>query len=456
MNAKRATGANRKPAGLLLSDNLWTEAIENRTVRVGIVGMGYVGLPLMRTFCEAGFACLGLDADDSKVDKLNVGRSYIKHIPSSLIKRVVAEGAFRASSDPATLKKCNAILICVPTPLTQTREPDMSYVENTAYLLADNLQRGQLVVLESTTYPGTTRDLVRPILESSGLKADKDFFLAFSPEREDPGRTDYSTETIPKVVGGYGPRSLKIASALYGAAVRLVVPVSSCEVAEAAKILENVYRCVNIAMINELKMLFDRMGIDVWEVIRAASTKPFGFQAFYPGPGLGGHCIPIDPFYLTWKAREYDMSARFIELAGEINTAMPEYVIAKVSEALNRKKKAINGSKILILGLAYKKDVDDIRESPSIELIEMLRARGARVDYNDPHVPRTPKQRQHNLGMTSRKLTEKMLASYDCVLIATNHSAYDYDWIVKHARLVVDTRNATVHVKTHRKKIVKA
>ncbi len=456
MNAKRATGAKRKPAGLLLSDNLWIEAIENRTVRVGIVGMGYVGLPLMRTFCGAGFACLGFDADDTKVDKLNAGRSYIKHIPSSLIKRVVAEEAFRASSDPASLKKCNAILICVPTPLTQTREPDMSYVENTAYLIADNLQRGQLVVLESTTYPGTTRDLVRPILESSGLKAEKDFFLAFSPEREDPGRTDYSTETIPKVVGGYGPQSLKIASALYGAAVRTVVPVSNCEVAEAAKILENVYRCVNIAMINELKMLFDRMGIDVWDVIRAASTKPFGFQAFYPGPGLGGHCIPIDPFYLTWKARQYDTSARFIELAGEINTAMPEYVIAKVGEALNTKKKAINGSKILILGLAYKKDVDDIRESPSIELIEMLRTRGAKVDYNDPHVPRTPKQREHDLGMTSRKHTEKMLASYDCVLIATNHSAYDYDWIVKHARLVVDTRNATAHVKTHRKKIVKA
>jgi len=322
--------------------------------------------------------------------------------------------------------------------------------------LADHLRRGQLVVLESTTYPGTTRELMLPILEASGLKAETDFFLAYSPEREDPGRKDHTTETIPKVVGGLGPKSGKIAAGLYGAAVVRTVPVSSCEVAEAAKILENVYRSVNIALINELKMLFDRMGIDVWEVVNAAATKPFGFQPFYPGPGLGGHCIPIDPFYLTWKARQYAMSTRFIELAGEINTSMPEYVVARITETLNERKKALNGSKILLLGLAYKKDVDDIRESPSIELIELLQKRGAKVDYNDPYVPKTPKQREHNLGMTSKKLTPAMLKSYDCVLIATDHSAYDYEWIVQHAKLVVDTRNATQKVRTGRLKIVKA
>ncbi len=454
--SRRNGGVNQRPVRPLLSDNAWSEAIERRTARVGIIGMGYVGLPLMRTFCAAGFSCLGFDIDESKVEKLNAGRSYIKHIPSSLIKRVVSEGRFRASADPKSLRECNSILICVPTPLTKTRDPDMSFVENTAHLVADHLQRGQLIVLESTTYPGTTRELVKPILESSGLRVGTDFFLAYSPEREDPGRTDHTTETIPKVVGGHEPRSLKIAAALYGAAVRRAVPVSSCEVAEAAKILENVYRCVNIALINELKLLFDKMGIDVWEVVKAASTKPFGFQPFYPGPGLGGHCIPIDPFYLTWKARQYGMNARFIELAGEINTAMPQHVVHRLTEALNEKKKSIKGAKVLVLGLAYKKDVDDIRESPSVELIELLQARGAIVDYNDPHVPRTPRQRGHNLGMTSKKLTAAALKSYDCVLIATDHTAYDYGWIVRHARLVVDTRNAAGNVKSPRGKVVKA
>ncbi len=452
----RRVPSPRRPARPLLSDNAWREAIDRRTARVGIIGMGYVGLPLMRTFCAAGFSCLGFDIDETKVEKLNAGRSYIKHIPSSLIKRVVSEGRFRASADPASLRECDAILICVPTPLTKTREPDMSYVENTAHLIADHLQRGQLIVLESTTYPGTTRELVKPILESSGLRAGTDFFLAYSPEREDPGRSDYTTETIPKVVGGYESRSLKIAAALYGAAVHKVVPVTSCEVAEAAKILENVYRGVNIALINELKVLFDKMGIDIWEVVKAASTKPFGFQPFYPGPGLGGHCIPIDPFYLTWKARQYGMSTRFIELAGEINTAMPKYVVNRLAEALNEKKKTIKGSRILVLGLAYKKDVDDIRESPSIELIELLKSRGASVDYNDPHVPRTPKQREHNLGMTSKKLTAAALKSYDCVLVATDHSAYDFDWIVRHTKLVVDTRNAAANIKSRSGKVVKA
>ncbi len=456
VRTKKANNQATRAQRPLVTDQVWESAIEKRTARVGIMGLGYVGLPLMRTFCSAGFSCLGFDVDQSKVEKLNAGRSYIKHIPSSLIKEVVENKRFKASSDPASLKTCDAILICVPTPLSKTRDPDMTYVESTAHLIADNLQRGQLVVLESTTYPGTTRELVKPILESSGLKAEQDFYLAYSPEREDPGRTDFSTETIPKVVGGYGPSSKRIASALYAAAVRQTVPVSSLEVAEACKILENVYRCVNIAMINELKVLFDRMGVDVWEIIQAASTKPFGFQPFYPGPGLGGHCIPIDPFYLTWKARQYDMSTRFIELAGEINTGMPDYVIQRLVGALNEQKKAMNGSKILVLGLAYKKDVDDLRESPSIELIEKLKKRGAKVDYNDPHIPKTPKQREHNLGMTSKKLTAAMLKSYDCVLIATDHSAYDYEWIVKNARFVLDTRNATGKVRGGRNKIVKA
>lgn len=456
MKSKMKAGVKPRTNQPLLSDKLWKQAIDKRTARVGIMGMGYVGLPLMRTFCAAGFSCLGFDVDATKVEKLNAGKSYIKHIPSSLIKDVVQRGLFIASTDPASLQSCDAILICVPTPLTKTRDPDMSFVESTAHLIADHLQRGQLIVLESTTYPGTSRDLVKPILESSGLKVESDFFLAYSPEREDPGRKDHTTETIPKVVGGIAAKSGKIAAALYGAAVEKVIPVSSCEVAEATKILENVYRSVNIALINELKILFDKMDIDIWEVVRAAATKPFGFQAFYPGPGLGGHCIPIDPFYLTWKARQYNMSTRFIELAGDINTAMPDYVIAKVAEALNSRKKAINGSNILVLGLAYKKDVDDIRESPSIELIEKLQQRGAKVDYNDPYVPRTPKQREHNLGMTSKKLTEASLKSYDCVLIATDHTSYDFVWIARHAKLIVDTRNATHQVKTGRNKIVKA
>jgi UDP-N-acetyl-D-glucosamine dehydrogenase len=313
-----------------------------------------------------------------------------------------------------------------------------------------------LIVLESTTYPGTTREVIQPILERGGLKSDHDFFLAYSPEREDPGRTDFTTSTIPKVVGGVGPKSRQVATALYAAAIAKVVPVSSCDAAEACKILENVYRCVNIALINEMKVLFDRMGINVWEVVNAASTKPFGFQPFYPGPGLGGHCIPIDPFYLTWRARREGMSTRFIELAGEINTRMPEYVVTRTAEALNQAKKPLNGSKILVLGLAYKKNIDDCRESPSLELIETFRARGAKVDYNDPYVPRTHKMREYDLTMTSKKLSADMLADYDCVLIATDHDAYDFPWIVQHAQLVVDTRNATASCKTGRSKIVQA
>ncbi len=434
----------------------FTTAVKNRKAIVGIIGMGYVGLPLARTFCSAGFKVLGLDVDPKKVDALNAGKSYIKHIPSSLIKDLVKKGQFSATTQAKDLKKCHAILICVPTPLTKMRDPDMSYVESTSEMLAGVLQKDQLIVLESTTYPGTTRELVQPILETSGLKAERDFYLAYSPEREDPGRTDFTTETIPKVVGGLGKKSLKAATELYGAAITKTVPVTSCDVAECCKILENVYRGVNIALINELKMLLDRMDIDVWEVVRAASTKPFGFQPFYPGPGLGGHCIPIDPFYLTWRARQFDMSTRFIELSGEINTAMPDYVIRRVAEALNTHKKPLNGSKILVLGLAYKKDVDDIRESPSIELIEKLKAAGAKVDYNDPHVKRTPKQREHDLRMSSKPLTAANVGSYDCVLIATDHSDYDYPWIVKNAKLVVDTRNATGAIKNGKAKVFKA
>ncbi len=432
------------------------QRIEDRKAPVGIVGMGYVGLPLMQTFCQAGFRCVGLDVDASKVKMLNAGKSYIKHIGSKLLKELVAKKAFKATTNPRDLRKCSAILICVPTPLNNTRDPDMSYVVSTAEMIAEHLQPGQLVVLESTTYPGTTRELVQPILESSGLKAEKDFFLAYSPEREDPGRKDYNTSTIPKVVGGLGPASKKLAAALYAAAISHVVPVDSCDVAEACKILENVYRCVNIALMNEMKVLFDKLDINVWEVVRAAATKPFGFQPFYPGPGLGGHCIPIDPFYLTWKARSVGMSTRFIELAGEINTQMPEYVVARTAEALNDRKKPLNGSEILLLGLAYKKNIDDCRESPSLELIELLTERGAKVDYNDPYIPRTHKMREYDLKMSSKKLSAKMVAGYDCVLIATDHDDYDYAWLVKHAKLVIDTRNAAATVKTGRSKIVRA
>ncbi len=431
--------------------------IENKRARVAIIGMGYVGLPLLQTFCKAGYRCLGFDVDTRKIKMLNSGRSYIQHIPSASVAELRSAGQFTASSNPKDLRRCDALLICVPTPLTQASEPDMTYVESTAETIRAILKRDQLVVLESTTYPGTTRDVLKPILEQSGLKAGSDFYLAYSPEREDPGRQDYSTSTIPKVVGGLNAKSRKLACELYGQAVSEVVPVSSCEVAEACKILENVYRSVNIALVNELKMLFDRMGIDVWEVIAAARTKPFGFQAFYPGPGLGGHCIPIDPFYLTWKAKQYNMVTRFIELAGEINRAMPIYVIHRLADALNEQRKSINGSKILVLGLAYKADVDDVRESPAIELIELLQDRGAKVDYNDPHVPKTHKMREKDLKMNSKKLTPAMLKSYDCILIATAHKAYDMNAIARNAKLIIDTRNATDNVPArYRKKVVKA
>jgi len=432
------------------------EKIKSRKAVIGIVGLGYVGLPLSREFAAGGAKVLGFDVDPGKIKSLLAGKSYIDHIPSKVVKEIVKTKRFDATTDFARLKQADCILICVPTPLTKMREPDMTYVIATARSITKTLRKGQLIVLESTTYPGTTREVMLPILEESGLEVGKDFFLAFSPEREDPGRKDYSTKTTPKVVGGHDKDSLKAAVACYEIAIDTVVPVSSCEAAEACKILENTYRCVNIALVNELKVLFDRMGIDVWEVINGAATKPFGFTPFYPGPGLGGHCIPIDPFYLSWKARQFGMTTRFIELAGEINVAMPEYVVTKLMDALNDHKKAIRGSKVLVLGLAYKKDIDDVRESPSLELIEMLQAKGAKVDYNDPYCPRTHKMREHNLKMTSKKLSARMLKSYDAVLISTDHSDYDYQFIVSNAQLVIDTRNATKDVKRGRKKIIKA
>ena len=434
------------------------EKIASNKALIGVVGLGYVGLPLVREFTRGGAKVLGFDVDDKKIKALAAGRSYIEHIPSKVVKDMVKTGLFSATTDFRQLAKPDCILICVPTPLSKMREPDLKYVEATARAISKVLRKDQLIVLESTTYPGTTREVMLPILEESGLKVGKDFYLAFSPEREDPGRKDYSTKTIPKVVGGFDKNSLAASVACYELAIDTVVPVSSCEAAEACKILENTYRCVNIALVNELKVLFDRMDIDVWEVIRAAATKPFGFTAFYPGPGLGGHCIPIDPFYLSWKAREYGMSTRFIELAGEVNVSMPEFVIHKTMEALNDKRKAMKGSKVLVLGLAYKKDIDDDRESPSYELIEMLTEKGAKVDYNDPHCPVIRKTREfpHLAGIKSKKLSPAMLAKYDAVLISTDHTSYDYQAIVDSAKLVIDTRNATKSVRRGKSKIVKA
>jgi len=429
---------------------------KSRLPYVGIVGMGYVGLPLAREFCLGGAKVLGFDINKQMVEKIRRGISPIKHIPHQEIRGMLQTKRFQITDNMKQLSRPDALLICVPTPLTENREPDMQYVETTCKTIAKYLRKGQLVVLESTTYPGTTRELMLPLLENSGLQAGRDFYLAFSPEREDPGNKNFRTAIIPKVIGGLDKQSLQKAMELYRWAIKTLVPVSSCEVAEACKIMENSYRCVNIAMVNELKMLFDRMGINIWEVIKAANTKPFGFQAFYPGPGLGGHCIPIDPFYLTWKARQYDMPTRFIELAGEINTDMPYYVVTKTMEALNEKRRSLKGARVLVLGLAYKKDIDDVRESPSIRLIELLREKGATVDYNDPYIPRTHKQRKHDLGMKSKPLSAAMLKKYDAVLIATDHSSYDYNWIVKHAQLIIDSRNATDKVRNHRKKIVKA
>jgi len=431
------------------------DLIRKRNARIGIIGLGYVGLPLVVEFSSAGFDVTGFDLDSTKVRKLRRGISYIGHIPSSKIRECVKKGKFTPTDDFSLIREVDCIIICVPTPLNEHREPDLSYVISTTRTVAGHLRKGQLVILESTTYPGTTDEVMRPILEEGGLKAGKDFFLAYSPEREDPNNREFSTRTIPKVVGGYTKDCLMAAETLYSTIIEKTVPVSSTKTAEATKLLENIYRAVNIALVNEMKMLFDRMGIDVWEVIEASKTKPFGFQAFYPGPGLGGHCIPIDPFYLTWKAREYDFNTRFIELAGEINTFMPYFVLQKTVKALNERGKSIRGAKILILGLAYKRDVDDIRESPSLKLIELFRKEGARVDYNDPHIPETHRMRKYDFKMKSVELSAGKLRRYDCVVIATDHSFYDYPFIVKHASLVIDTRNATAGIRAKRK-IVKA
>ncbi len=432
------------------------ERFKNRQAQIGIIGLGYVGLPLARAFSQNGFRVLGFDIDPAKIGSLTAGRSYIQQIPASAIQQMRDRG-FEATDRFDRLGEPDAVIICVPTPLTDAREPDLTYVVNSAQAVSAQLRKGQLIVLESTTYPSTTRNVVLPILEASSLSAGADFFLAFSPEREDPGNATHSVSSIPKVVGGLDAASTDLASALYSSVVVKVVPVSSPEVAEATKILENTYRAINIALVNEMKVLYDRMGIDVWEVIDAAKTKPFGFQAFYPGPGLGGHCIPIDPFYLTWVARQHGLSTRFIELAGEVNTSMPAYVIARVTDALNERSKPVKGSRVAILGMAYKKDVDDPRESPGFELMDLLLKKGAAVSYNDPHIAVLPRMRHYpHLKMSSQLLTPEFLAMQDCVLIATDHSAYDYPMITRHARLVVDTRNATKNVKEGRDKIIRA
>lgn len=444
----------------------------DRRGHIGVVGLGYVGLPLALAFARNSFRVTGFDIDPIKVDKLLRGETYIRHISPSSITEATEQWHFQATADFKKLREMDAILICVPTPLDEHREPDLSFVRNTAESIRATLRPGQLVVLESTTYPGTTEEIVLPILEKSGLRCpvtpyrlnrgvvkswenfETDFLLAFSPEREDPGNKEFQTPQIPKVLGAVNGPSAAVAQALYRQVFEHTLLVSSTKAAEMTKLLENIYRCVNIALVNELKRLCMRMGIDIWEVIEAAKTKPFGFTAFYPGPGLGGHCIPIDPFYLTWKAREYEFPTRFIELAGEINTAMPEHVTASLAEVLNRRKKCLQDAKILVLGVAYKKDVDDLRESPSLRIMQLLQERGAKVDYHDPYFPSLPKTRHYDFGLSAVEPTPHALAKYDAVLIATDHSSYDYAGIVRHARLVVDTRNATRDVTEHRDRIV--
>ena len=440
--------------------NTLLKKIENKTAVIGIIGLGYVGLPLALEYALKGFKTIGFDIDERKIPLLKSGKSYIKHISEDKIRKAVNSKKFYATSDFTRLPDADAIIICVPTPLNEHREPDMTFIENSGKIISQYLRKGQFVSLESSTYPGTTEEILLPMFEKAPitqssvnskqsakekikpLVVGKDFFLAFSPEREDPNNANYSTATIPKVVGGVTPNCLKVALALYNQVIVKTVPVSSPRAAEATKLLENIYRSINIALVNELKMVFDRMDIDIWEVVKAASTKPFGFQPFYPGPGLGGHCIPIDPFYLTWKAREFEISTKFIELAGEINTYMPYYVVEKAGEVLNKFKKSLNGSKVLILGASYKKDIDDMRESPSLKLIEILREKGANVDYNDPYVSKLPKTRKYNYDMHSVDINKKNIGRYDLVLLSTDHSNYDYKFINTNAKLILDTRNA--------------
>ncbi|CAN5243294.1 nucleotide sugar dehydrogenase [soil metagenome] len=426
------------PAGALL------KKIESRSARAGVIGLGYVGLPLAMAITRGGFPVTGFDIDPRKVEALGRGESYIGAVKPDAVESSLKSGQFVATADFAQLDGCDVIIICVPTPLTRHREPDLSFVENTTRTIAAHLRKGQLVVLESTTYPGTTVEILKPILEATGLASGAEFFLAFSPEREDPGNAEFETATIPKVVAGDGPEAAKLVEAFYSAVVKRTVVVSTPGVAEAVKITENIFRAVNIALVNELKVIFDAMGIDIWEVIDAAKTKPFGYMPFYPGPGLGGHCIPIDPFYLTWKSREYDLPTRFIELAGEINVAMPRYVIQKLDEALNaRFGIALSKARILVLGLSYKKNVADIRESPSFKLIELLEARGASVAFHDPFVPAIPMTREHAdlAGRASVPLVPGAIASYDAVLVSTDHDDVDYAAVAANAKLIVDTRN---------------
>ena len=430
------------------------QKIKDKSATIGIIGLGYVGLPLVIEFNRAGYPVLGFDTDDKRVKMLKKKQTYINHIPNEQLAGLDRSKGFEPTSDFKRMGECDALIICVPTPLNANREPDLGFVEKTVLEICKTQRKDQLITLESTTYPGTTDELILPLLEKSGkFKAGKDFFLAYSPEREDPGNPKHSTRNIPKVVGGYTKTCRDLAEMLYSNVVDKVVRVSGLREAEMTKLLENIFRSVNIAMVNELKVLAQRMNIDIWEVIEAAKTKPFGYMPFYPGPGLGGHCIPIDPFYLTWKAREYQLSTRFIELAGEINTSMPDYVVQKIAEALNEHGKPLKGSRILILGAAYKKDVDDMRESPTLELIKLLNETGARVEYNDPYIPVLPPTRKYSFDMKSKALTEKKLNSVDLVLISTAHSCYDYDFIVRHAPLIVDSRNATKNVKRFRKKI---
>lgn len=452
-----ASASPHPVTGSNLSDQL--ARIAKKDYGIGIVGLGYVGIPLALTACKAGFKVVGFDIDAKRVGQINRGENFIKHIPTQTIAAAIKEERFRATTEFDELRDVDAIIIAVPTPLTKHREPDLSYVESTARAIAPRLRKGHLVVLESTTWPGTTDEVMRPIFEATGLKSGVDFYLAFSPEREDPGNTDFDTSTIPKVVGGDGPDALELADAVYSALVVKTVPVSSSATAEAVKLTENIFRAVNIALVNELKVIYSKMGIDVWEVIDAAKTKPFGFMPFYPGPGLGGHCIPIDPFYLTWKAREFDVTTRFIELAGQINTAMPHWVVDRVAEALDRQQgRGLSRAKILVMGIAYKKNIDDMRESPSLRLIELLEERGAQADYHDPHVPVIPPTRAHaNLtGRASVAPSPEAINGYDVVLIATDHDAVDYKTLVAAANLVIDTRNVCAKAGLTGDNIVKA
>jgi len=432
------------------------DQIRNKEATVGIIGLGYVGLPLLIRFGRAGFPLVGFDVDTKKINALLHGNSYIKHIPIDPINNFLQQKQLDLTISFERLRDTDCILICVPTPLTEKLEPDLRFVVNTTETIANYLRPGQLVILESTTYPGTTEELMLTRFQQTGLQVGKDYYLAFSPEREDPGNKTFHTGNIPKVVGGITPACLEHASLLYQNAVTEVISVSSTKVAELTKLLENIYRSVNIALVNELKILAQRMDIDIWEVIEAASTKPFGFTPFYPGPGLGGHCIPIDPFYLAWKAREFDLTPRFIQLAGEVNVAMPYYVLERTIEALNARRKCLNGANILVLGVAYKKDIDDDRESPSYAVMQLLLERGAAVRYNDPHIPKLKPGRKHKFQLESIQLTEAVLGGMDAVIILTDHSSYDYHWLVQHASLVIDTRNATKQVSNGREKIVKA